>query len=227
MRRRPSKRSLQAKIRRNLFIIIVVFLLLGWGLTAAWTWPGFRAQHIVVSGTARVDPNLVRSAAHISLAENIWLINPWQLAARVGAIPYVLSVDLQRELPNKVTLVVHERKPSACVVVREGSVTIDDTERVLENGCRLDFRYVVPSIKTARIGATIDNRDLLRLHTDVDIVREQNIDLASASFDRDDGLVLVTRNGVTLLLGEEATLAQTSALINPIFFVGEKGRAKH
>ena len=56
-------------------------------------------------------------------------------------------------------------------------------------------------------------------------MQAQHLQIVSADFDRDNGLVLHTRNGVTLLLGEDSVLAQTSSLLNPIFdSVKKQGR---
>lgn len=221
-RRLTSKRSLQAKLRRNMFVIVVILLLGGWAITAAVTWSGFRPQRVNITGTQRVDPALIRASAHISTANNIWLINPWGLSARLAAIPYVLSVDLRRSLPNRVTLVVHERRPDSCVVWHNGIVTIDATQRILQNGCSLGMRYILPNLKSARIGSTIADHGLSRLHDDVAVLGAQHLAALSATFDRDNGVVIVTRNGVTLLLGEDSAIAQTSALLPPIFAAVKK-----
>jgi cell division septal protein FtsQ len=169
-----------------------------------------------VTGTSRVDPALIRAAAQISLNSNLWLIDPWSLINRVDAIPYVLSVDLLRALPNRITLAVQERHPESCLLLAGAQVTIDDSQRVLERGCRMAVRYFLSGSKAARPGETVSDPALARLRADVQSLAGERIFAKSASFDRDGGLVVITRDGTRLLLGEDSLLPETSGLIGPI-----------
>jgi hypothetical protein len=224
-RRRSSRGSLGAKLRRNLFVIVVLLLLLGWGLFSAVTWPGFRPRSVEVTGTSRVDPGLVRVAARISLNSNLWLIDPWSLAARVDAIPYVLSVELLRALPNRIALAIRERHPESCLVLGGDRVTIDDSQRVLERDCHMAVSYRLLGVKAASPGVTVSDPALARLRADVRTLAGQRIDAKSASFDRDGGLVVITREGTRLLLGEDSLLPSMSELLGPIFdAVRKQGR---
>ena len=145
-----------------MFLIIVAILLLGWGTTVAVTWPGFRPQRLTIVGTSHVNPSVVKAAAHVSMLGNVWLLNPWALAQRVDMIPYVLSVDVHRTLPNRITLVVKERHPEGCLLSMYGKVTIDPTQRILENGCHGGIQYLLPNSKNMRVGSFITDDALSR-----------------------------------------------------------------
>lgn len=216
-RRRWSRGSLRAKLRRNLFVIVVLISLLGWGIFSLVTWPGFHPRSVDVTGTSRVDPALIRATAQISLNSNIWLIDPWSLINRVDAIPYVLSVDLLRALPNRITLAVQERHPESCLILARSRVTIDDSQRVLERGCRMAVSYLLSLVPAARPGETVSDPALARLRADVSTLAGERVAVKLASFDRDGGLVVITRDGTKLLLGEDSLLPETSKLLAPIF----------
>ncbi len=221
-RRRPRKNSFQARLKRNLFFVVVGAVLLIWGVVFAVSWPGFRPRQVDVVGVVRVDPQLVRHVAGIQRTDNIWLLNPWQIATRVETIPWVLSLALERSWPNRVRLLVTERRPESCLVWARGKVTIDAQQRVLEDGCQLGLSYLLPTRKTARLGSMITDPELSCLRNDVAVVSAAHFSVQTARFDRDGNLVMVLNPGVSVLFGDDSLIPQTSALLGPIFAAVKK-----
>jgi cell division protein FtsQ len=79
------------------------------------TSPRFAVGAVEVRGAARVAPERIRAAAGIAPGTNIFRIDPAAVAARVQALPEVRRVDVVRELPNRVTVLVEERRPFTLV----------------------------------------------------------------------------------------------------------------
>jgi cell division septal protein FtsQ len=75
--------------------------------------PYFGIEEIVVSPTARVRPGELLSWARIRPGMSVWRIDPERLEARIAAHPWVRRTHVRRELPRRLTIEVHERRPVA------------------------------------------------------------------------------------------------------------------
>jgi cell division septal protein FtsQ len=84
---------------------------------AAWllTTPRLAVQSIQVEGTVRVPAEDVLAAAEIPLGVNILRIDPARVRERLEALPQIRRAEVVRDLPNRVTIVVEERRPFTLV----------------------------------------------------------------------------------------------------------------
>jgi hypothetical protein len=115
----------------------------GWRIVR--THPYFAVQEVVVHHRGRLPGDQLRAALDIATGTPIWDIDAAAAAARVRALPWVRSVDVRRELPDRVAVRVREYRPAAIVA-------IDDAESGLY--------YVAANGRIfAAVGAT-DGRDL-------------------------------------------------------------------
>jgi cell division protein FtsQ len=86
------------------------------GVTA-WllTTPRLGVHSIQVEGAARVPVEEILSAAEIPLGVNILRLDPAEVRARLEALPQIRRAEVIREFPNRVTLLVEERRPFTLV----------------------------------------------------------------------------------------------------------------
>jgi cell division protein FtsQ len=82
---------------------------------------------VQVQGIARVGRAEVVDAAGIDPGTPLARLDTAAVAAKVGAIPAVGSVEVRRDWPRSVTVVVHERVPAAVRERGSGFVLVDRT----------------------------------------------------------------------------------------------------
>jgi cell division protein FtsQ len=112
-RPRPPIRWLRAAGAAALIVGTVVVVVLGghWMLTT----PHFAVTAVDVRGASRVPPTRVLEVAGIVRGTNLWRIDPDLVRARLEALPEIRRADVVRELPNRVSIVVEERRPFTLV----------------------------------------------------------------------------------------------------------------
>jgi len=96
---------------------LVVVAVLGLSGGAHWllTSPRFAIAGVEVRGASRVSAERVVEAAGIPARANIFRIDPTTVTLRLQAVPEILRADVIRELPNRVTILVEERRPFTLV----------------------------------------------------------------------------------------------------------------
>jgi cell division protein FtsQ len=102
---------------------------------------------VKVAGTAVLDPRTVRHVAKVPIGAPLATVNLGAIAARVEGLPPVRSVDVSRDWPDKVRILVRERRAVA-VVDRGGTLRGVDRDGVL-------FRTFLsaPNLPVIRMGA--------------------------------------------------------------------------
>ena len=192
----------------TLTVAVAACLVLGghWALTS----PRFAVTAVEVRGASRVPPERILEASGIVHGENLWRIDPHQVQRRLEELPEIRRADVVRELPNRVSIVVEERRPFT--LVHAGRLHwLDEEGRVLgEEG-----RAVVPEVPVisglsedelasmrttpgprARAAITLI-RALLR--TGSTLASE----ISEIDMSRSEGPVLYTLDGVEVRLGTE------------------------
>ncbi|HSE91792.1 MAG TPA: cell division protein FtsQ/DivIB [Methylomirabilota bacterium] len=115
-RRRPAPGRL-SRGRRLLAGAAILAALVGppagvyWALTS----PRFAVEDVEVRGASRVPVPRILAAAGVAPGTNLWRIDPTEAMARVQALPGIRRAELTRELPNRVTILVEERRPFTLV----------------------------------------------------------------------------------------------------------------
>jgi len=90
---------------------VVVVLAGHWMLTTE----RFAVVAVEVRGASRVPATRVLEVAGIVHGTNLWRIDPDHVRARLEALPEIRRADVVRELPNRVSIVVEERRPFTLV----------------------------------------------------------------------------------------------------------------
>lgn len=116
--RRVRRRRGVSGRRRGLLLVGVCGLVLGLQAAGAvWllSTPRFAVRRVEVRGASRVSVDRILAAAGIVPGMNLWRIDPLAVAARVEGLPGIRRAELIRELPDRVTLRVEERRPFTLV----------------------------------------------------------------------------------------------------------------
>lgn len=131
-RRSPSDAAERTRYRRRrLAAGVVVALLavaaLGWGAWWALGRVGPGVDRVEVTGVRVIAENDVRTAAGVSDGTPLAAVDTGAVAARVAGIPGVADVDVRRNWPNTLDVVVSERMPVALVDAPDGPRLVDAT----------------------------------------------------------------------------------------------------
>jgi cell division septal protein FtsQ len=190
-----------------------VAVLANWLLTA----PRFALAAVEVRGTSRLSEEEILAAAGIRPGENFFSVHPEQVVFRLTAIPLVRHAHVIRAFPNRVTLVVEERRPFTLVhagrlywmdeegvpLVQEPQAVVPDLpvisgltpEELFSAAGNPSGGWVAPSDRTLAAVALL--RSLLRSGS------ELRREISEIDVSRAEGLVLYTVDGVEVRLGND------------------------
>ena len=79
------------------------------------TTPRLAVRTIQVEGATRVSTEEIVATADIPLGTNILRVDPAAIRARVETLPQIRNVEIIREFPDRVTILVEERRPFTLV----------------------------------------------------------------------------------------------------------------
>ncbi len=213
---------------RVVWVFVVVTL--GVGVYLGYvlvTLPALRVRVIDVriDGIAVTERDVLAAAA-IDRSSNLWLLDTRRMAQRIEAIPYVDQAQVRRELPARLTIAVTEREPAACVDSGAQTATIDDRRRILQAGCARTgaLHIALPAQRLGRPGVTASAPELVTLLADARALRAAQVNVRTIGVDRFGGLVAVLPNGVRLLFGLDADVAEKAKLVGPVLTAAAAGR---
>jgi cell division protein FtsQ len=236
--RRRGRGRRARRVLRTLGVVVVVALGLS-GAVAATRWlltsPRFAVRVIDVDGTSRVSADRVRSAAAIEPGANLWRLDPVAVATRVAALPEIRRAEVIRRLPNRVTIVVDERRPFTLVhgarfhwLDEEGRV-LDEVPRAVAPAVPLVSGLSDAEVSAMRTQPSARAREALALirmllRTGSALAAE----ISEIDVSRGDGPVLYTVDGVEVRLGTEEwdeRLARLQRILGQVSRNGEAVRA--
>ena len=181
-------------------------------VTAHWalTSPRFAVTAVEVRGASRVPPQRILEVSGIVHGANLWRINPEHVRSRLEDLPEIRRADVVRELPNRVSIVVEERRPFT--LVHAGRLHwLDEEGRVLGE----EHHAVAPEVPVI---SGLTEEELTTMRTAPGPRARQAITLIRAllrtgsalaaeiseiDMSRAEGPVLYTVDGVEVRLGTE------------------------
>lgn len=209
--RRRRARSL-TRLRRVVGSVLLVALAagaLGFGLRWLLTSPRFAVSAVEVRGASRVPAERILEVSGIAAGANLLRVRAREVMARVEALPGIRRAEVIRELPDRLVIVVEERRPFT--LVHAGRlVWVDEEGRVLGE----ERRAVAPAVPL--ISGLGD--DALATRTDagpraraaLGLIRTLlrsgsglTDEISEIDMGRSEGPVLLTMGGVEVHLGGE------------------------
>jgi cell division protein FtsQ len=179
---------------------------------AAWvlTTPRLAVRSIEVEGASRVSVEEILAEANIPPGINILKLDPAGVRARLEALPQIRRAEVTRDLPDRVTILVEERRPFT--LVHAGRLHwLDDEARLLGeereavapavpiisglSDAELDSMRSAPGPKARAAIAVV--RALLRGSPAL------AAEISEIDMSRREGPVLYTLDGIEVRLGTE------------------------
>jgi cell division protein FtsQ len=215
-------------------IALGALLVAGATFTIRWllTSPRFTVGHVDVQGATRIGADRVRSAAAIPEGMNLWRLDPAAVAARVAAVPEIRRAEIIRRFPNRLVILVEERRPFT--LVHAGRLHwLDEEGRVLE----AVSQAVSPSVPVV---SGLSDAELTSMRNDPSPRAREAValirmllrngsalagEISEIDVSRGDGPVLYTADGVEVRLGSEEWEERLARLERILKQVGRDGEA--
>lgn len=131
-RRRRSNRRRRRGRFSFLYKVLSVLLICG-AILGAMTFL-FRINTIEISGVSRYTKEEVLEASGIKQGDNLYIINKYDVADDIFArLPYVQTVQINRRLPDTMTIDVQECTVAGAVTQEGGVWLVSSHGKILEN----------------------------------------------------------------------------------------------
>ncbi len=230
-RRRVARRA-RWIAGRLVLLAGVVALVSGSARAASWVLrsPRFAVAAVEVTGQSRMTQEEIEAAAGISPGMNLFTLDTRAVVARLEALPLIRRAEVIRHVPDRVTVVVEERRPFT--LVRAGTLRWID-----EHGVDLGAEpraVVVAAPLLGGLGADElggrrggpSDRALLGISLVRLLLRSEGpllTRLSEIDVSRAEGPVLYTVDGVEVRLGKDDWEARLGRLQGVLAQLGASG----
>jgi cell division protein FtsQ len=233
LRRRVARRA-RWVAGRLLFLTLGAVILGASALLTGWLLasPRFAVASVDVSGQSRLTREEIEAAAGIAPGVNIFALNTTDVVARLLALPLIRRADVIRSFPNRVVIMVEERRPFTLVHagklhwIDEHGVDLGPEPRAVALGAPVISGLGAGDLGGGHGEATdraAAGLSLLRLLLRSDSGLLQNISEIDVS--RAEGPVLYTVDGVEVRLGKEDWEARLGRLLGVLAQLTASGEA--
>jgi cell division protein FtsQ len=219
---------------RALWLALVLAIAAGGAVGSGWllSSPRFAIGVVEVSGQSRMSQEEVEAAAAIAPGTNIFTLDVDAVVARLEALPLVRRADVVRHLPNRVSIMVEERRPFTLVHtgklhwIDEHGVDLGPEERPVVPAVPVISGLGGPDLAAPQAGASeraATGLALVRLLLRSGSALVQSISEIDVS--RPEGPVLYTLDGVEVRLGKEDWEARLGRLLGVLAQLKASGEA--
>jgi cell division protein FtsQ len=216
-------------------VLLVVAALAGAGAVGVrWllTSPRFAVSEVEVRGTSRLAAAEILAASGIRRGANLWKIDPRAAAAGVESLAAVRRAEVIRAFPDRVTIVVEERRPFTLVHAGRLHWIDEDGVRVASEARAVTMTLPVISGLTDDEIATASRAPSERVLTGVRLIRTLLragsplvAQISEVDVGRSDGPVLYTVEGIEVRLGAEEWDTRIPRLAGVLAQVAASGQA--
>ena len=232
-RRRRLVRRARGLARSALALVAVASLLGAGAMGVRWllTSSRFAVADVEVRGTSRLEPAEVVAASGIRRGMNLWRLDARAAAAGVEGLAAVRRAEVVRAFPNRVTIVVEERRPFT--LVHAGRLHWIDEEgvRVASEARAVSVSLPVISGLTDEEIAAASRAPSERVLTGVRLIRTLLragspllSQISEVDVGRTDGPVLYTVDGIEVRLGADEWDARIPRLAGVLAQVASSGQ---
>ncbi len=190
---------------------VLVFLLLGAGGAAAYSWLGrsaiFSVRVVDMNPCAHVKGDEVSGILKGVARGNIWSLSKEEIGRRILSHPFVREVVVRKAFPDKLVVSIEEREPVAMVNL-DALYYVDERGNIFKRLTAYDAKNF--PILTGFSRDDLASRDpvtIRNLKKTIDLLRHAeagtlNRNISEVHFDAQDGFTLVTRDfGLQLKIG--------------------------
>lgn len=126
----PKKQRFRVKKRKLLKVIGVVGFFFVF-LYLLGCFPLFQGSIIEVEGNTALSDEKAIALSGIQLGDNFFYADTWGAKKSLRQNPFVEEVQIRRNLPNKLTIVITERRSVGYIVTPDGYVQVGEDGRLL------------------------------------------------------------------------------------------------
>jgi cell division protein FtsQ len=202
----PPRRPRRGVVLTTLLVLAIA------GAGAVWlvTTPRFAVAGVDVRGASKVPLERILEAAAIAPGTNLFRVDTAGVVARLEALPEVRRAELVRELPNRVTIYVEERRPFT--LLHSGRLHwIDEEGRVLgeERAAVAPEAPLISGLTDAEV-AGMREAPSPKARAAIALIRtllrsgsRLAAEISEIDMSRSDGPVLYTLDGIEVRLGQD------------------------
>ena len=231
-----EKEMLKRKKRRKIILFLIkwttlIALLIG-ATIFLFTTPLFNLQSVEVVGNKQISYDEIVSLSKLVNQENIFKNKKSDIIKNIKENPYIDTVEVKRQLPNKIKITVKERKKAFCVKVVNGYAYISTQGYILEISKEKENLPEIKGFKTTQEDFTKLNRiyqeDLSILQNVLEIMKsseENNIkkDITSIDVSNPQNYIIkLKKHKKTVHLGDSSNLSNKMLYIKAIIEEEEK-----
>ena len=175
---KPNEQTEKARKRSLILLksIIVITLITGVILFLLLS-PVFNITEIMVENNSIIPKEEVIELSNIKIGDNIFRVSKIITEKKMKQNPYIESIKLNRKIPNKLSIIVKERKATYAMQIDETSFAyINNQGYILEINSQIANLPQIKSYVTENIvpGARLSNEDLEKLEVVLKIMNIAN-----------------------------------------------------
>lgn len=210
--RRRRARLLARLARAGGAVLLALLAIAAVAAAHAWvtTSPRFAVAAIDVHGASRLSVDRILTVAGIALGANLWSVDTSQVRGRLEGMPEIRRADVVRALPNRLTILVEERRPFTLVhagrlhwLDEDGHVLGEET-RAVSPEVPIISGLTEAELETMRTAPTVKARAAITLIRA--LLRSGGAlaaEISEIDMGRVEGPVLYTVDGVEVRLGTD------------------------
>lgn len=204
------------KIKRIIKAVILMALIIG-GFCFALISPIFNIANIDVIGNEKITSDTIVSLSQLQMGENLFKFNRVKVINEIKTNAYVENVNIKRKIPNKIEIIIEERKQDYNIEFLNGYAYINNQGYILEiSEQKLDLP-VIKGISTLQEqiveGNRLNDEDLEKLEVVIQIMnicKSYDLDKKVSSIDisnKSDYIMEMNEEKKTIHLGNNSNLS--------------------
>ena len=129
---KPFPKKKKSKLNTFLNKILLIILVLIVAIILVFVSGAFDISEISVEGNNHISNEQIISFSEIELNSNIFSVSKKDVYNKIKQNPYIEDVEIKKVFPNKIKIIVNERKVDYCVQIASGFAYIDKQGYILE-----------------------------------------------------------------------------------------------